>query len=130
MRHDLTGLKIRRRRRAGGLTQGELARRAGISPSYLNLIEQNKRPIAGALLDRLAAGLGVARAELDDEPERRLIDRLNEVAADPALAGPGDHHASSAEIVGRYPEWADLLLKLYRAFVDRNEAVLALADRL
>ena len=66
MSQNLAGLKIRAQRKRIGLTQGELARRAGISASYLNLIELNKRAIAGALVDRIAAGLGIERSELDD----------------------------------------------------------------
>lgn len=130
MFQTLSGLKIRTRRKSAGLTQGELARRAGISPSYLNLIEMNKRAVSGALLDRVAAGLGISSSELDDMSERRTIDDLNELLADPALSGTTDHPLTALDFVSRHPEWANLLLKVYRAFVDRNQSVLALADRL
>lgn len=127
---NLAGLKIRAQRKKAGLTQGELARRAGISPSYLNLIELNKRAIAGALVDRLAAGLGIERAQLDDTSERRAIDLLEELSADPEFSVVSGHPRRAAEFVGRHPDWAELLLRVYRAFVDRNQAVVALADRL
>lgn len=127
---NLAGLKIRAQRKKAGLTQGELARRAGISPSYLNLIELNKRAIAGALVDRLAAGLGIERTQLDDTSERRSIDLLEELSADPEFSAASGPQRSAAEFVGRHPDWAELLLRVYRAFVDRNEAVVALADRL
>lgn len=131
MRHDLAGLKIRTLRKKAGLTQGELARRAGISPSYLNLIELNKRAAAGRLLDRIAEGLSVERALLDGEAERRVISTLEEIAADPVLAAEGPAPTGSAQaLVGRHPDWADLLLRIYRAYLDRGEAMLALADRL
>ncbi|MGB3390452.1 MAG: short-chain fatty acyl-CoA regulator family protein [Pseudaminobacter sp.] len=130
MDRNLTGRKIRTHRRAAGLTQGQLAGRVGISPSYLNLIEANKRPIAGGLLDRIASGLGISRTELDDTSEWRIVNALNELIADPEIAGSAEHSQSVADLVGRHPQWADLVLKLYRAFIDRNQAVLALADRL
>lgn len=131
MRHDLTGLKIRTLRKEAGLTQGELAHRAGISPSYLNLIELNKRGAAGRLLDRIAEGLGVERALLDGEAERRVIATLEEIGADPALAAANAPPPTVPEaLVGRHPDWADLLVRLYRAYLDRGEAVTALADRL
>jgi hypothetical protein len=41
----LIGLTIRNWRRQKGLTQNEGARRVGISASYLNLIESNKRAV-------------------------------------------------------------------------------------
>jgi predicted transcriptional regulator/transcriptional regulator with XRE-family HTH domain len=127
---DLTGLKIRALRREKGLAQGELARRAGISPSYLNLIERNKRAVAGALLDRIAEGLGVHRRLLDEESDRRIVDALEEMPADPLFAHETGHPGATVELVGRYPEWAKLMLRLYQAYQDRNQAVLALADRL
>ncbi|MCV3239637.1 helix-turn-helix domain-containing protein [Mesorhizobium sp. ZC-5] len=130
MSQNLAGLKIRALRRKSGLTQGELARRAGISPSYLNLIELNKRAVGGALVDRIAAGLVVDRSELDGEAERRVVANLDEIAADPEIASPAGHPGSAAELVGRNPEWADLVLRLHRAWLDKSEAVLALADRL
>jgi predicted transcriptional regulator len=130
MAENLAGLKIRSLRKQAGLTQGELARRGGISPSYLNLIERNKRPVSGVLLDRLAAGLGVERALLDGEAERRIVDSLNEISADPALAAGSGRPGSAEDLVGRHPGWADLLLRLYQAYLDKSQTVLALADRL
>lgn len=130
MAQNLSGLKIRARRRQAGLTQGELARRAGISPSYLNLIELNKRPATGAVMERLASGLGVERAELDGEAERRVVTSLEEIAADATIAGSLAHPGPAEEFVGRYPGWAQLVLALHRAWLDQSEVVLALADRL
>ncbi|WP_366554869.1 helix-turn-helix domain-containing protein [Aquibaculum sediminis] len=130
MGRDVTGFKIRTLRREQGLAQGELARRSGISPSYLNLIERNKRSVAGALLDRIADGLGVPRAALDGVAERRAIDTLQEIPADPALLSGGEMPGSADELVGQQPGWARLLIRLYQAYQDRNQAVLALADRM
>lgn len=130
MGQNLAGLKIRAQRKRVGLTQGELARRAGISPSYLNLIELNKRAIAGALVDRIAASLGIDRSELDDTSERRSINTLEELSADPEFSTAAGHPRKAAEFVGRHPDWAGLLLRVYQSFVERNHAVVALADRL
>src|SRR5882757_3705875 len=48
------GAKVRALRRRENLNQVQLAERLGISASYLNLIESNKRPLPAALLIRLA----------------------------------------------------------------------------
>ena len=48
------GLAVRRLRRGQGLTQAAMAERLAISPSYLNLVERNQRPITAALLLKLA----------------------------------------------------------------------------
>ena len=85
----ILGARIRERRRGQGMTQAELARRLQISPSYLNLIEHNKRGIAGALLRRTADALGLDLEELDGAAERRLLERLHEIAHIPDIAALG-----------------------------------------
>lgn len=130
MAQSLVGLKIRARRRELGMTQGALARGAGISPSYLNLIELNKRAIAGALLHRVAAALGLDPSDLDGEAERKFAADLEEIAADPEIAMPAGHPGPAEELIMRNPGWARLVLALHRAWLDRGEAVAALADRL
>ncbi|MBU0724663.1 MAG: DUF2083 domain-containing protein [Alphaproteobacteria bacterium] len=124
------GLKIRSLRMQAGLTQGTLARRAGISPSYLNLIESNRRPASTVLLDRIAAELAVDRAQLDGEAERRMADQVLEVSAELAASERLPELAPAEEFVGHHPGWAALLLRVYRSYQDRDAAVLALADRL
>ena len=53
-RSAFAGTRIRERRMTLGLRQSEVALRAGISGSYLNLIEHNRRRIGGKLLLDLA----------------------------------------------------------------------------
>src|ERR1051325_11594804 len=48
------GAKVRTLRRREGLTQSDLAAKLEISPSYLNLIEHNQRPLPAHLLLRVA----------------------------------------------------------------------------
>ena len=43
------GHAVRRIRRASGLIQSEMADALAISPSYLNLIERNQRPLTAAV---------------------------------------------------------------------------------
>lgn len=50
---------IRKTRREQGLTQAELARRAGITRPYLSDIENDKRQVRGELMIRIAMILGV-----------------------------------------------------------------------
>ena len=130
MATKLVGLKIRNLRMQAGLAQGTLAQRTGISPSYLNLIERNRRPAPTALLDRIAAELAVDRAQLDGEAERRLADEVREVSAELAASEKLPDLAPAEQFVGHHPGWAALLLRVYRSYQDRDAAVLALADRL
>jgi transcriptional regulator with XRE-family HTH domain len=59
-RSALTGTRIRERRILIGMRQAELARAAGISASYLNLIEHNRRRVGEDVLAALARALGGA----------------------------------------------------------------------
>ncbi|KQN24774.1 transcriptional regulator [Sphingomonas sp. Leaf33] len=48
------GHAVRRLRRGAALTQAAMAEMLGISPSYLNLVERNQRPVSASLLLGLA----------------------------------------------------------------------------
>ena len=67
---SILGTRIRQRRREVGMTQVHLAAKVDISASYLNLIEWNKRPIAGSLLRKVADALDISLAELDNATEQ------------------------------------------------------------
>ena len=130
MPKSILGTRIRERRRAMGVTQAEMSRRIGISASYLNLIERNKRGIAGPLLRRAAAALELRLDELDDAAERRLLETLNEIAAAPDIAALGVEAASAGELIGRYPGWARALGALARSERAATMEVQALSDRM
>jgi len=124
------GPRIRERRRSVGITQADLARRIGISASYLNLIERNKRTIAGPLLRRTAAALGLGPGDLDGAAERALLATLQEIANGPNLAGLGVEIDAAGELIGRYPGWGRALAALARSERAATNEVRALADRL
>jgi hypothetical protein len=126
----ILGTRIRERRRALGITQVELARRIGISASYLNLIERNKRGVAGPLLRRAAAALDLRLDELDGAAERRLHEALREIARQPDVAALGVEADSAGELIGRYPGWARALAALVRSERAAAAEARALADRL
>jgi len=130
MPRPVIGPKIRDRRHALGITQSGLAARLGISASYLNLIEGNKRNIAGGLLKRIGDELGLALEDLDGAAERRLLGDLGELASEPLLAQLALDGASTGDLASRHPAWARALVALHRAWRERDQAVGALSDRL
>jgi hypothetical protein len=54
MKKTFMGLKLRRLRAERGLSQTALAHTLGISPSYLNQIEQNQRPLTVSVLLKIS----------------------------------------------------------------------------
>ena len=127
---SILGTRIRRRRREIGLTQSELARRAGISASYLNLIEWNKRQISGARLRRIAEVLDLSLDELGGASERRLAEALAEIAHLPLLGGLGIEGEQLGELIGRFPGWSRALATLARSERDAVVRARVLSDRL
>jgi len=130
MARTLVGQRIREHRKAKGWTQAALAEHLHISASYLNLIESDRRNIAGALLKRIADALEQPLEEFDGAAERRLVDDLGEIASDAALAPLGLAADSPADLVARQPGWARALVALHRSVRDREMKIAALSDRL
>ena len=62
--HDRLAARLRGLRAERGLTLDGLAERAGVSRSMISLIERGESSPTAAVLDRLAAGLGVTLASL------------------------------------------------------------------
>lgn len=124
------GLRIKERRKARGVTQAALAQQLEISASYLNLIENGKRPIGGGLLVRIARELETDLESLDGAEERQLVAQLNEIAADPVVQSARPQGPTAIELVGRHPDWARAVVALHRAFSDRDRLASALSDRL
>lgn len=130
MPHAIIGPRIRERRRNLGVTQADLARKVDISPSYLNLIESNKRPVSGHMLRRIASALGIGAEELDGVAERRLLETLHEIAHMPDLATLEVEADQAGELIGRYPGWAGAVAALARSEQAATAEARALADRL
>ncbi|SEL90868.1 hypothetical protein SAMN05443999_109132 [Roseovarius azorensis] len=124
----MIGTRIRERRVLGGIRQSDLARQAGISPSYLNLIEHNRRRIGGKTLLRLAEVLEVEPALLSEGAEATLISALREAAG--GRAGDGPELSRLEEFAGRFPGWARMLVDLHRRSESLERTIGTLTDRL
>lgn len=127
-REALTGSRIRERRVMGGIKQAELAKMSGISASYLNLIEHNRRRIGGKLLLNIASALNVEANALTEGAEATLISAMREAAEEAGMSGPEATRAD--EFAGRFPGWADVLVSTRRRVAALEQTVEALSDRL
>lgn len=127
-RPQLTGSRIRTHRVDRGIRQAALARACGISASYLNLIEHNRRRIGGALLLKIAAALKVDPSVLSEGAEMQLVAAID-AAADghPAV---GVERARAEELAGRFPGWARLVAEQHREVRRLEQVIERLDDRL
>ncbi|OQW41445.1 MAG: transcriptional regulator [Proteobacteria bacterium SG_bin5] len=108
----LAGHKLRRLRRRAGLTQAAMAEALEISPSYLNLIERNQRPVSAALIVALAEKFDFDPRALAAEPgggEAALRRRL----ADPLFADLEIDRADLAEWLAAAPAGAEAFARAY-----------------
>lgn len=128
-RKIFAGPKVRRLRQSLDLTQTAMAEGLGISPSYLNLIERNQRPLTVQLLLRLASVYKVDLDQLQAEGGGAAA-QLREVFADPLLSGeiPGDQEL--VELAEGAPNAAGGVIKLYRAYKEQAGRLTDLADLL
>jgi hypothetical protein len=125
---SLTGSRIRDRRVVVGLRQADLAKQAGISAAYLNLIEHNRRRIGGKLLSDIAAVLSVEPSALAGGAEAGLLAGLRD-AADRVPASTAET-AATEDFAGRFPGWADLILTQARHIRSLERTVETLGDRM
>ncbi len=123
-----TGARIRERRLSLAIRQTHLAAEAGISASYLNLIEHGKRPIGGRLLNRLAGALSVDPATLSDEADDVLLGDVRAAGAGQGLEGAVLDRAE--DLVRRHPDWARVVAAQAEALAAQARTIEALSDRL
>ncbi|MFP5478204.1 MAG: helix-turn-helix domain-containing protein [Alphaproteobacteria bacterium] len=124
----LTGTKLRERRLAAGLRQADVAGAAGISASYLNLIEHNRRNVTRQVMERLADALGLDRAALMEGQNPALLEELRASAARGGLDPESLDRLE--EFVDRFPGWAGLVVRLGAKVQTLERAVEALNDRM
>ncbi len=129
-RSALTGTRVRERRLRIGMKQSDLARAAGISPAYLNLIEHNRRRVGEALLAILAGALGVEETALAEGAESALFEGLREAAAGADAVETPPEVARIEEFVGRFPGWAELVADRQRRVAALERAVEVLSERM
>jgi hypothetical protein len=126
----LSGRRVRRLREGLELTQVEMARRLGLSASYLNLIEHGQRPLTARLQAHLCETLDVDPADLSDEEETQLAADLAEVLSDSLFASRVVSRAEIREAVGATPEIGRAMLALYRAYRSARDEIGDLGEAL
>jgi len=128
MSRSLLGTRIRENRRSKKISQTELAKQAGISASYLNLIEHNRRGIGGKTLLALARVLKVDPRAFTEGADQALVGRVNQAAAaTPTIACEVD---KTEEFIARFHGFARLIGRQYDRAKAQDEALQAVSDQM
>ena len=99
----------------------------GVSPSYLNHIERNQRPVSAQLLLRLADTYDVDLRSLNQAGAADEA-RLTEILTDPLFKGLSAPRHELVRLLEEAPGVADALLRLYQAFDDGRAKARAAAE--
>ena len=125
------GRRIRSLRTRIGLSQADLAKRLGISSSYLNLLEHDRRPVTAPLLLELARVLDIdLRVLSGGSADADLLSTLTEIFGEPLFE---DHPLTATDlsaIVESNPDVARAIVRLHQAYVSTRTSLETLGHRL
>jgi hypothetical protein len=129
MKKIFMGVKLRRLREERGMNQLALAQALGLSPSYLNQLEQNQRPLTVPVLLKISAAFGLDMQLFSDDEEARLISGLREALAE-VSAGDPVSLAEIRELAASMPAVSRNLINLHRRYRDTQERLETVSTRL
>src|SRR5438270_4323001 len=114
------GARLKRLRRELGHTQTRMAEDLGVSPSYLNLLERNQRPVTAQVLLRLAEAYDLDLKSLSADPESGSANDLAEILSDQMFRDLGVPRHEVAEVAESAPGVSEAIVRLYRAYLDQR----------
>lgn len=112
----LVGHKLRRFRQSIGLSQTAMAEALDISPSYLNLLEHNQRPLTVGLLLRLGNSFDIDLKDFAEDDAANLSTGISEIFADPLLADQQVPRREIQDMIAAAPGAARGIIALYQAY--------------
>ncbi len=121
-RKILSGPRLKRLRRERGLTQARMAQELTVSPSYLNLMERNQRPITMPVLARLTNTYGIDPREFMEDGADQAVAALERVLADPILRDTPVARAELQDAAEHAPSIIAAMQRLYAAYSAAREA--------
>jgi len=110
------GGKIRALRRTHNLTQAALAKLLGVSPSYLNLIEHDRRPLSATVLLELGQRFEIDLKQFGSDADNHLVGELMEALGDPLFEELDVSNHEVRELCSVAPGVSRAFGELYRAF--------------
>src|ERR1700726_3928581 len=123
------GPRFRRIRQQLGLSQTQIAEGLGISPSYVNLIERNQRPVTAQILLRLAETYDLDLRDLATADEDRFFAELNEIFSDPLFRQIELPKQELRDLAELCPNATHAVQRLYAAYVEARRGETEAAAR-
>ncbi|HMV66747.1 MAG TPA: short-chain fatty acyl-CoA regulator family protein [Myxococcota bacterium] len=117
------GTRLRSLRRRAGMSQTRLAALVGVSASYLNLIEHNRRRLPAELMFKLADALKIDAREVATDEATALREELLEALADPVFDEAGLKATDVRDVAAQHPAIARAIALLYRRYRGAQETV-------
>ncbi|QWF83318.1 short-chain fatty acyl-CoA regulator family protein [Amycolatopsis sp. CA-230715] len=125
MDKTFAGAKLRHLRESRSMSQADLARVLEISPSYLNQIEHNSRPLTVPVLLRITQAFGVDTEFFASNDTARLVADVKEALLDEAV-GIDATTSELNDLATNLPSIAQALVKLHRSYRNAVENTAAL----
>jgi predicted transcriptional regulator/DNA-binding XRE family transcriptional regulator len=116
------GARLKRLRRERQLTQAAMAADLDVSPSYLNLMERNQRPVTVQILIRLTDVYGVDPREFMAAEGEHSAGEIDEILTDPLFREAGVPRAEVRDAAESSPALLAAMARLYRAYAAAREA--------
>jgi len=124
------GAKIRSLRKREKMTQAKLAQTLGISASYLNLMEHERRPVTGDVLIQIADIFEVELREFQGVGVERLVGELSEVFGDSMFENHELGIQEVREFARHVPDVGRAVVSLYQSYRELREELQNVASRL
>ena len=117
----ILGHKIKRLRESLNISQVEMAQELNISPSYLNLIENNQRPVTVKLLFKLGQLYNIDFKEFTEDETGKLSVELNEVFSDPVFKLNDITKRDIKNLAQSSPVIGNAIIKLFETYLKLKE---------
>lgn len=125
MRKTFIGPHLRRLRLERSETQATMARALGISPAYVNLLENNQRSVSVSVLLKLFESYGVDWHDIAEDDASTQLSDLRAALSDPLFAEKPDLTQLRAALV-HAPGLAQAFLQLHRTYLAATNQLLSL----
>jgi predicted transcriptional regulator/transcriptional regulator with XRE-family HTH domain len=120
-RKIFAGPRLKRFRRERQVTQARMAQELDVSPSYLNLMERNQRPVTVQVLIRLSDVYGIDPREFMEGDGGQAIGEIERLLADPIMREAGVPRSELQDAAEHAPSVLAAMQRLYRAYLAARE---------